>query len=282
MLYIGPHVSIAKDISLSVERAHALGATGFAIFTKNQKVWHAKDLEEKSIKAFRENLQRCSIPLKAILPHAGYLINMATPKEELREKSMALMLDEGKRVNQLGIDLLNIHPGAYIEGERIDGIKRTAAFLDEALDQLPGTLRIALENTAGAGTVLGDRLEELQSIIEYSRHKDQIGITIDTMHIFGAGYDVRNNMTGVMDEVMERFGKEKLYGMHLNDSMVELGSHKDRHDSIGIGKIGLEAFMELASRSDIEEKPLILETPNEERWPYEIGTLLKCNQEKGC
>ena len=280
MLYIGPHVSIAKDISLSVERAHALGATGFAIFTKNQKVWHAKDLEEKSINAFRGNLRKYGIPLKAILPHAGYLINPATPKEELKEKSMILMLDEGKRVHQLGMDLLNIHPGAYIEGERVDGLKRTAAFLDEALDQLPETVRISLENTAGAGTVLGDKLEELQAIIEYSRHKDQLGITIDTMHIYGAGYDVRNNMTGVMDEVMERFGSDKLFGMHLNDSMVDMGSHKDRHDSIGIGKIGLDAFLELASRKDIEEKPLILETPNEERWPYEISTLLQCNQQQ--
>lgn len=280
MLWIGPHVSIAKDISLSVERAHGYGATGFAIFTKNQKVWHAKPLEETSIRAFRENLRKYGIPIGAILPHAGYLINPATPREELREKSMCLMLDEGNRVHQLGIDLLNIHPGAYIEGEREDGLRRTASFLDEALDRMSPEIRIALENTAGAGTVLGDRLEELESIIGYSRHSDQLGITIDTMHMFGAGYDVRNDMTGIMDEIMSRFGSDKLFGMHLNDSMVELGSHRDRHDSIGKGKIGLEAFMELARRKDVENRPLILETPDETRWPMEISTLLECNQEQ--
>lgn len=275
MLLVGPHVSIAKDISLSVERAHELGATGFAIFTKNQKVWQAKALEENSAEAFKANLERFAMSPSCVLPHAGYLINPATPDEELRSKSLSLLLDESLRVEKLGIGVLNLHPGAYIEGDRKDGLKRVTTFLDEALSRLPSGIRFSLENTAGSGTVLGSRLEELEQIISYSSHSDRLGVTIDTMHLFGAGYDVKSDMDGIMDEVMERFGREKLFGMHLNDSKVPLGSRKDRHESLGKGLIGMEPFLALAGRSDIEDRPLILETPDETLWKDEITALLK-------
>lgn len=275
MLLVGPHVSIAKDISLSVERAHELGATGFAIFTKNQKVWQAKALEENSAEAFKANLERFAMSPSCILPHAGYLINPATPDEELRSKSLSLLLDESQRVEKLGIGVLNLHPGAYIEGDKEDGLKRVASFLDEALSRLPSGIRFSLENTAGSGTVLGSRLEELEQIISYSSHSDRLGVTIDTMHLFGAGYDVKSDMDGIMDEVMERFGREKLFGMHLNDSKVPLGSRKDRHESLGKGLIGMEPFLALAGRSDIEDRPLILETPDETLWKDEIAALLR-------
>lgn len=275
MLLVGPHVSIAKDISLSVERAHELGATGFAIFTKNQKVWQAKALEENSAEAFKANLERFAMSPSCVLPHAGYLINPATPDEELRSKSLSLLLDESLRVEKLGIGVLNLHPGAYIEGDREDGMKRVASFLDEALSRLPSDIRFSLENTAGSGTVLGSRLEELEQIISYSSHSDRLGVTIDTMHLFGAGYDVKSDIDGIMDEVMERFGREKLFGMHLNDSKVPLGSRKDRHESLGKGFIGMEPFLALAGRSDIEDRPLILETPDETLWKDEIAALLR-------
>lgn len=275
MLLVGPHVSIAKDISLSVERAHELGATGFAIFTKNQKVWQAKALEENSAEAFKANLERFAMSPSCVLPHAGYLINPATPDEELRSKSLSLLLDESLRVEKLGIGVLNLHPGAYIEGDREDGLKRVTTFLDEVLSRLPSGIRFSLENTAGSGTVLGSRLEELEQIISYSSHSDRLGVTIDTMHLFGAGYDVKSDMDGIMDEVMERFGREKLFGMHLNDSKVPLGSRKDRHESLGKGLIGMEPFLALAGRSDIEDRPLILETPDETLWKDEITALLK-------
>lgn len=273
MYYIGPHVSIAKDISLAPERAKELGATGFALFTKNQKIWKAKPLEEESIKAFEENMKRLAFPRESVLPHAGYLINPATGKDDLREKSFLLMLDEMERAKLLDLKALNIHPGAYVEGEREDGIKRTVLFIDQVLERTESVM-IALENTAGAGTVLGDKLEELEKMMALSKHPERIGITIDTMHLFGAGYDVKGNVGKVMDEVFSRFGEEKLIGMHLNDSKVPLSSHKDRHESLGEGLIGIEPFLHLMHDERLEGKPLVLETPNEEKWAEEIRILL--------
>lgn len=277
MLYIGPHVSIASSVALAPERASALGATGFAIFTKNQRVWSAAALEDESIAAFRTAMERHGYSPDAVLPHAGYLINPATPDEDLRRKSEALFSDEAGRVITLGLSTINIHPGAYKEGERRDGLERSAAMMDRILDAYP-TLRIAVENTAGAGTVLGSTFEELDQLISLSRNKDRLGITLDTAHLFGAGYDVKEDITGVMESFLSRFGRDKLYGMHLNDSKVPLSSHKDRHESLGLGLIGMEAFMEIVRMDAADGIPLVLETPDDSRWKDEIATLLSVSR----
>ena len=162
----------------------------------------------------------------------------------------------------------------YKEGSREDGMKRSAWMLDQVLSAFP-SLRIAIENTAGAGTILGSSFEELDGIISGSACKDRIGITIDTAHLFGAGYDVRNDIQGIMDSFFSRFGKEKLYGMHLNDSKVPLSSRKDRHESLGKGLIGLEPFMEIVRMDEVQGLPLVLETPDESAWAEEIRTLLR-------
>ena len=153
-------------------------------------------------------------------------------------------------------------------------MKRSAWMLDQVLSAFP-SLRIAIENTAGAGTILGSSFEELDGIISGSACKDRIGITIDTAHLFGAGYDVRNDIQGIMDSFFSRFGKEKLYGMHLNDSKVPLSSRKDRHESLGKGLIGLEPFMEIVRMDEVQGLPLVLETPDESAWAEEIRTLLR-------
>ncbi len=266
MRFIGPHVSIEKDIALAPGRARALGATGFALFTKNQRVWKAPPLREESIEAFRKS----PYPASAVLPHAGYLINPASPDPELWEKSYRLFSDEAGRVLSLGLDVINLHPGAYKEGERIDGIKRSAAMIDRVLSENPG-LRIAVENTAGAGTIIGASFEELETLLSLSSIPERIGFTLDTAHLYGAGYDVASDPAGVLDSFFSRFGKEKLYGMHLNDSAVPLGSHKDRHASLGKGFIGKEAIKAAAECTD--GIPLILETPDESLWPDEIAFL---------
>ena len=273
MLYIGPHVSIASSVALAPERAASLGATGFAIFTKNQRVWSAPALDNESIASFKAAMERHGYAPSAVLPHAGYLINPATPDEELMRKSEALFSDEAGRVVALGLDVINIHPGAYKEGEREDGLRRSAAMMDRILDTYP-SLRIAVENTAGAGTVLGSTFEELDALISFTRNKDRLGVTLDTAHLFGAGYDVREDITGVMDSFLSRFGRDKLYGMHLNDSKVPLSSHKDRHESLGLGLIGLEPFLQIVRMEAASGIPLVLETPDESRWKDEIATLL--------
>lgn len=273
-LLIGPHVSIAKDISLAPVRAHELGATGFAIFTKNQRVWSAPSLEDSSIRAFKEKLDEFGYDRRAILPHAGYLINPASPDEKLWEKSLGLFLDEASRTISLSLDTINIHPGAFKEGDRIDGIKRSAKMMDEVLRRTPG-LRIAIENTAGAGTILGSTFEELDAILSESEEKDRIGFTLDTAHLFGSGYDISGDPDGVLDQFFSRFGKDRLFGMHLNDSKVPLASHKDRHESIGKGLIGQDAFKAIVKREEVRGIPLILETVDETLWKDEIKLLLE-------
>ena len=272
MRYIGPHVSIKDSISLSVERASELGATGFAIFTKNQRIWSAPPLKDGDAAAFREGLASHGFRPEAVLPHAGYLINPATPDEELMKKSISLFIDEAERTRKLGLGVINIHPGAYKEGSREDGIRRSARMIDQVIESVPG-IRIAVENTAGAGTILGSTFEELDAILSAAVHQESIGFTLDTAHLFGSGYDVRNKAAAILDSFLERFGKGKLYGMHLNDSMVPLSSRKDRHSSIGDGLIGKEAFLEIVCHSITDGIPLVLETPDESRWKDEIAML---------
>ena len=273
MLYIGPHVSAAGSVALSVERASELGATGFAIFTKNQRQWKAKPLDESDAASFIASLSNLGFNSKAILPHAGYLINPATPDEELREKSLNLFKDEVSRCIMLGLNVINIHPGAFKEGLRSDGIRRSAKMVDQVLDEFP-EFRIAIENTAGAGTVIGSSFEDLEELLENIKNKDRVGFTLDTAHLFGAGYDVKSDPYGILDFFFSKFGSNKLFGMHLNDSKVPLASNKDRHDSLGLGLIGKEAFIEIVKRKEVDNIPLILETPDESRWSSEIKELL--------
>lgn len=273
MLYIGPHVSISESIALSVERAHELGATGFAMFSKNQRMWKSPKLKEEEIKEFKNNLDKYHYSTNSILPHAGYLINPATPDEELHDKSLSLFLLEMDRLNSLGLNVINIHPGAYKEGEKKDGITRSANMIDTVLERWPN-MRVAIENTAGAGTIIGSSFEELDAILSQIKNKDRAGFTLDTAHLFGAGYNVKEDINGILDSFFSRFGKDKLFGMHLNDSKVPLASNKDRHDNIGKGLIGKEAFIEIVKRDEVENIPLILETPDDSLWNIEIKELL--------
>ena len=273
MIHIGPHVSSQGSVSLSPVRAKELGATGFALFTKNQRQWRSPELKSEDISAFKSNLSDLGYSPSSVLPHAGYLINPATPDKDLEEKSLNLFLDEGRRVVSLGLEVINIHPGAYKEGSMGDGMKRCASMVDKVLEEIP-ELKIALENTAGAGTIIGSKMEELDEILSYITNKDRVGFTLDTAHLFGAGYDVKEDIDGILDSFFSRFGEEKLFGMHLNDSKVPLSSNKDRHDNIGLGLIGKEAFYSIVRRREVQNIPLILETPDSDRWKEEISELL--------
>ncbi len=273
MLYIGPHVSISESIALAPERAHELNATGFAIFSKNQRMWKSPALKEEEIRAFKENMNKYGYTKDAVLPHAGYLINPASPAVELKEKSLALFLLEMERLAALGLDKINIHPGAYKEGDKKDGLRRSASMIDSVLSAFP-SMSVSIENTAGAGTIIGSTFEELDELLSYIKEKDRVGFTLDTAHLYGAGYDVKNNINGILDSFFSRFGKNKLMGMHLNDSKVSLASKKDRHDNLSKGLIGWQAFFEIVKRKEVQNIPLILETPDETLWSEEIKELL--------
>lgn len=277
MKYIGAHVSAAGGVENSPERAHKIGATGFALFTKNQRRWKSKPLSENNINGFKKECKKYDYSIEAIMPHDSYLINLGHPEKEGLQKSRNAFLDELQRCEQLGIQKLNFHPGSHLskisEEECIEVI---ADSINEALDKTE-FVKAVIENTAGQGTNMGYRFEHLAGMIEKVEQKDRVGVCIDTAHAFAAGYDLSTEAG--FEETFTQFdlivGFDKLMGMHLNDSKKELGSKVDRHESLGDGLIGWTPFRMIMEDSRFDGIPLILETPNTERWAEEILQLKK-------
>lgn len=280
-LFIGAHVSIAGGVSNAPVNAHALGATGFGLFVKNQRQWTAKKPSEAEISRFAENMAKCGYSAKQVLPHAGYLINLANPDDTKQQQSLDSLVCELEICASLGLDRLNLHPGSslkLISAEEACG--RVANAINRALLRTKGVC-VVLENTAGSGGNLGSRFEELAAIIDKVEDKERIGVCIDTMHSFGAGIPVHEaeGWKRTVEELDRIVGLKYLKGMHLNDSMVDFASHKDRHQSIGEGKIGGGLFLSIARDSRFRNIPLVLETPDESKWADEIAMLLKAAQE---
>jgi deoxyribonuclease-4 len=273
--FIGAHVSASGGVFNAPLNAMKIGAKAFALFTKNQKQWAAKPLDEETIALFKANLAKSGILPQHILPHDSYLINLGHPEEDKRQKSLEAFIDEIQRCSQLGLDRLNFHPGSHLkqisEEECID---RIASSMNEALSVTNG-VTLVIENTAGQGSNLGWRFEHLSAIIERIEDKSRVGVCIDTCHMFTAGYDIRTRET--YDATWAEFdtivGFNYLKGMHINDSKPDLGSHVDRHDSLGKGKIGLDAFNFLMNDSRMDDIPLVLETIDETIWAQEIALL---------
>ena len=275
MKYIGPHVSIAGGVENAPLNARKVGATGFGMFTKNQRQWAAKPLDPESIQKFQENMELCAYSPDAVLPHDSYLINLGHPEADKLEKSRAAFLDEVRRVEQLGLKFLNFHPGSHLRVlEPEDCLDRIAESLNITIDN-SDSARLLIENTAGQGSNMGSRFEELARIIEGVRDKSRVAVCLDTCHLFAAGYDLRSeeSMERVWDEFDRIVGFEFLKGMHLNDAKSTLESHLDRHHSLGQGTIGWDAFDRIASDSRFESIPLVLETVDEALWPDEVARL---------
>jgi deoxyribonuclease IV len=279
--FVGAHVSASGGVFNAPLNAMKIGAKAFALFTKNQKQWAAKPLEEETIALFKANLAKSGILPKHILPHDSYLINLGHPEEDKRQKSLEAFIDEVQRCSQLGLDRLNFHPGSHLkqisEEECID---RIAMSMNEALSVTNG-VTLVIENTAGQGSNMGWKFEHLSAIIERIEDKSRVGVCIDTCHMFTAGYDIRTREA--YDATWAEFdtivGFKYLKGMHINDSKPDLGSHVDRHDSLGKGKIGLDAFEFLMNDPRMDDIPLVLETIDETIWAQEIE-LLYSLQEK--
>lgn len=275
MKYVGAHVSIGGGVENAPLNAKAIGAKAFAMFTKNQRQWSAKPLEERSIEAFKANLKEAGIEPKYVLPHDSYLINLCHPEKEGLEKSRNAFFDEIERCELLGLDKLNFHPGSHLNKmSEEDGLKLVAESINLAL-QKSKTLCLVIENTAGQGSNLGFRFEHLATIIEEVEDRSRVGVCIDTCHMFSAGYDIRDEETyrASFLEFDKVVGFNYLKGMHLNDSKVPLGSRKDRHHSLGAGSIGLEAFRLIMQDPRMDDIPLILETIDESIWAKEIAML---------
>lgn len=273
--FVGAHVSASGGVFNAPLNAMKIGAKAFALFTKNQKQWNAKPLDDETIALFKENLAKSGILPKHVLPHDSYLINLGHPEEDKRQKSLEAFIDEVQRCSQLGLDRLNFHPGSHLkqisEEECID---RIASSMNETLRVTEG-VSLVIENTAGQGSNLGWQFEHLAAIIERIEDKSRVGVCIDTCHMFTAGYDIRTRETydATWNEFERIVGFKYLMGMHINDSKPDLGSHVDRHDSIGKGKLGIEPFRYIMNDPRMDDIPLILETIDETIWAQEIELL---------
>ena len=275
MKNIGAHVSASGGVQNAPLNAMNIGANAFALFTKNQRQWRAKPLENETIEAFRQNLEYAGILPKHVLPHDSYLINLGHPDLEKRQKSYEAFLDEVKRCEQLGLELLNFHPGSHLnESSEEECMDIIAGNLNRVLDSTRN-VTLVIENTAGQGTNLGYRWEHLAYIIERVEDKARIGVCLDTCHLFSAGYDIRTPeaYAKTMEEFDSIVGFGYLRGMHINDAKPQLGSRVDRHHSLGKGTIGLEAFKCIMQDARMDDIPLVLETIDESIWADEIALL---------
>jgi len=275
MKYVGAHVSAAGGVENVPERAHEIGATGFALFTKNQRQWKAKPLTDESIELFKKRCQKFDFSMDTVIPHDSYLINLGHPEKDKLKKSRDAFLDELQRCEQLDIQLLNFHPGSHLRKiSEKECLKIIAESINEALTKTT-FVKAVIENTAGQGSNMGYRFEHLAEIINQVEQKERVGVCIDTAHAYAAGYDLSTK--DGFDETFVQFeqivGFEKLFAMHLNDSKKELGSKVDRHESLGDGLIGLTPFKKIMSDSRFDGIPLILETPDTDRWAKEIKML---------
>jgi len=282
MKYIGAHVSASGGVQNAPLNAAEIGATAFALFVKNQRQWFAKPLENENIDGFKENLEEGGFDIKHVLPHDSYLINLGHPEKEGIEKSRNSFLKEVKRCEQLGIGLLNFHPGSHLkkisEEECLD---RIAESLNITLDKSSG-VTLVIENTAGQGSNVGYKFEHLAHIIDKVEDKKRIGVCIDTCHAFAAGYDITSadSFKDAFAQYDDIVGFDYLKGMHINDSKKALGSRVDRHESLGDGEMGWEPFKLIMQDKRFDDIPLILETPNPGRWPEEIKKLREFGNEK--
>lgn len=278
MKYIGAHVSASGGVEYAPVNAHEIGADAFALFTKNQRQWVSKPLTAESIDLFQQNCEKYGFLPEYILPHDSYLINLGHPEEEGLTKSRAAFLDEMQRCEQLGLKLLNFHPGSHLN--KIDTeacLSRIAESINIVLDKTKGVTAV-IENTAGQGSNLGNEFWHLRYIIDKVEDKSRVGVCLDTCHTFTAGYNFLQDYDQVFNSFGQEVGFSFLRGIHLNDSKKEVGSRVDRHDSIGQGYIGNAFFERLMKDTRFDNLPIILETPDETLWTKEIAWLRAISQ----
>ncbi len=277
MKFFGAHVSASGGVENAPRNASAIGAKGFALFTKNQRQWRSAPLTAASIEAFGRELVAAGIDPKHVLPHDSYLINLGHPEQEGLERSREAFLDEMQRCEQLGLDRLNFHPGSHLKKISTEEcLDRVAESINIALRSTRGVTAV-IENTAGQGSNVGFAFWQLRRIIDGVEDKSRVGVCLDTCHSFAAGYDLSSELA--CERTFEEFGREVgfqyLRGVHLNDALRPLGSRVDRHAPLGEGQIGWDCFRFIARDSRFDDLPLILETPDESRWTEEIEILNK-------
>ncbi len=275
MKYIGAHVSVSGGLENGPKNGMAIGADAIAIFTKNQRQWSAPELTEGDIAKFKAACAEASLTSTQILPHDSYLINLGHPEVEGLEKSRNAFYLEMQRCEQLGLDRLNFHPGSHLKKISIEeSLDRVAESINLALERSKGVTAV-IENTAGQGSNLGFSFYHLARIIQGVEDKSRVGVCLDTCHTFAAGYDLRSReaLDATFAEFDEVVGFGYLRGMHLNDALKPLASRVDRHAPLGDGHIGITCFEYIMGDKRFDGIPLVLETPEPERWVDEIKML---------
>ncbi|MCI8277306.1 MAG: deoxyribonuclease IV [Clostridia bacterium] len=273
MLKIGCHLSASKGFFKMAKECEEIGANTFQFFTRNPRGGKAKDIDIEDIKKYNEKAKQ--IGIEVIVAHAPYTLNLAAKDEGIRNFAKEVLEDDLKRMEYVPGNLYNFHPGSHVgQGEEI-GINYIIGILNEVLKKNQ-TTTVLLETMAGKGSEIGRNFEEIKRIMDGVKLKEKIGVCLDTCHVNDAGYDVKNNIDKVLDNFDEIIGLSNLKAIHLNDSMNEIGSHKDRHQKIGEGTIGIDSIMKIVKNDRIKELPFILETPNElEGYKKEIELIKK-------
>jgi deoxyribonuclease-4 len=257
---LGAHVSTAGGIPTAPPRAKAIEATAMQIFTKQANRWAERDCEAEETQAFATALADTAV--RATVSHDSYLINLASPDPTLRARSIDSFAAELRRCEALGLTFLVSHPGNYMD-DRESGLARNADAITECLERVPGRTVLCMETTAGSGTALGSSFEELARLLELvpEPHRSRMGVCVDTCHIYSAGYDLVNDYEGVWDRFDDVLGFDRLRVMHLNDSKVPFGSHKDRHELIAEGTLGELPFRKIMTDPRLSSTPKVIETP---------------------
>lgn len=272
--YVGAHVSCEGGVFNGPVNASKIGASAFAMFTANPRSYTVQTVSDETANLFKQNLAKANILPSMVLPHDNFLINLASQKHDVVEKSIIALRNEALNVQKLGLNLLNFHPGSPSDGDKTDGMKQIATHLKQIITDVPD-VTFVLETTAGQGNHLGRSFEEIAFIIEQTARPERFGVCIDTCHIFAAGYDVRTSEA--WEDTWAKFdkilGPSMLKGMHINDSMKDFDSHVDRHAQLGKGFIGLDCFKWLMNQTYMQNIPLVLETPDPSMWAEEIKLL---------
>lgn len=271
MLYIGNHTSSSRGYLAMGKQMLANGGNTFAFFTRNPRGGKAKAIDEKDIRNFLELTESCHFG--KIVAHAPYTLNACAAKENLRDFARETFADDLQRMEYTPGNYYNFHPGSHVGQGAEVGIQKIAEILNDVLTEGQSTT-VLLETMSGKGSEVGRNFEELRKIFDLVHLKNKMGVCLDTCHVWDGGYDIVNDLDGVLDAFDHIIGLDHLKAVHLNDSLNDLGSHKDRHARIGEGKIGLDALVRVICHPKLKEIPFILETPNDdEGWTKEISLL---------
>jgi deoxyribonuclease-4 len=265
---LGAHVSISGAIHMSVDRAVELGCTTFQIFTRNPRGWTYTKLKKAEVDEFRRKFEAAGF--RVAMAHMPYLPNIASPKKDIYEKSVRSLVAELERCGALGLELLVVHVGSHLGAGLEKGVEQVANAVNRAVEAVDNQVKVLLENMAGQRNSCGSRFEDIAEILSRVKNADRVGVCLDTCHIYAAGYDIRSEeaVEATISRLDKVVGLNRLWAVHLNDSKGALGSGLDRHEHIGMGNIGENGFKAFINHPAIRDKPMVIETPEDERGNY--------------